>query len=293
MKIKQLLIFSLVAISSAFWLNSCGPENINPAPGIDIIAEGGSITGDVSMDGDKSFTLVFQVSDNSKVKSVEVYSVVDGRKSIQLDTTINASSSKIKLTRRSLARKTKEVWTISATDDEGKSSSTSLTITTTSEIGGDNLASYTKDNFEQPLKVWNVYGPNAGAFDLLDGTPRVKDDPAAEKDLHDSCAQTEIPQWPGRLTSKNGTTFKKVTLYAYSDISNTGQLDAAWNASGSAKKFLTVQAGDLFIANILQRVVPPLRSGGKVLVYVVEVKKTPGTNNDNLDYIHFNFKKKP
>ncbi len=291
MKIKQLFIFSLVAVSSAFLLNSCNGDKTNPAPGIDWIAEGGSITTDVTMDGDKAFTLVFNVTDDSKVKSVEIYSVFNGRKSPQFDTTISAASMKIKKSFRSLALKATEVWTIVATDDKGVSSNKSITITTITDKAGDPLISYELDNStpKQTFKVWNFQGPNAGAFDLLDGTPRVSGDAAAEKDLHDSTTIAEISQWPGRWSSKNGTTFKKVTSYVYADIVNTGMLDAAWDASGKDFRWMVVQVGDLYIANILPKATSPVRAGGRVLLQVTLVKKTTG---DNSDYIQFKFKKK-
>lgn len=282
MKLKQILAFSLVAISSAFLLNSCTGDNPNPAPGLDFIAEGGSITGDVTMDGDKPFTIVFQVTDDSKVKTVEVTSVVDGRISPQLDTTINASSAKIKLTRKSLARIAEEVWTITVTDDKGATTSKSLKISTTSAAAGDPLTSFEKDNNNLPFQLWNFQGPKPGAFDLLDGTPRTKNDPESEKDLQDSTLTAEIANWPGRVTSHNGTLFKKVTTFTYDEVLNTGQLDAVWNASGAEKKFIVVAKGDLYVAKIL-------RTNAKVLVYISDVVKTAG---DNLDYVQFKFKKK-
>ena len=48
--------------------------------------------------------------------------------------------------------------------------------------------------------------------------------------------------------------------------------------------------GDLYIANILAKTSAPARLAGKVLVYIIDVKKTTG---DNLDYVQFKFKKKP
>lgn len=282
MKFKQILAFSLVAISSAFLLNSCGGDEPNPAPGLDFIAEGGSITGDVNMDGDKAFTIVFQVTDDSKVKTVEVTSVVDGRISPQLDTTINASSAKIKLSRKSLARIASEVWTIMVTDDKGSTTSKSITINTTSAASGDPLTSFEKDNANVPFKLWNYQGPNPEAFNLLDGVPLQRNDPSAEKDLQDSCVLAEVSTWPGRVTSKNGTLFKKVTSYTYDNVVNTGQLDAAWNASGSETKVFVAVKGDLYIAKIS-------RTNAKVLVYITDVIKTAG---DNLDYVQFKFKKK-
>ncbi len=288
MKIKQILGFSILAISSAFLLNSCGDGTPNPAPGIDFIAEGGSLTSDVSMDGDKAFTLVFNVTDDSKVKTVEVKSVVNGRISPQLDTTIDKASAKIKLSRKSYAAIATEVWTITVTDDKGSSTSKSITITTTSAASGDPLSSFDKDNLGDPFKVWNFLGPKPGAFNLLDGVPLTASDPVSEKDIQDSCILAEVSQWPARWTSKNGTTFKKVTGYTFDGVSNTGQLDAVWNASGSASKSMVVSVGDLYIANILAKS-SPVRLAGKVLIYIMDVKKTAG---DNLDYVQFKFKKK-
>ncbi len=283
MKIKQILGFSFLAVFSALLLGSCGIDEPNPAPGIDIIAEGGSLTSDVTMDGDKDFTLVFSVSDDSKVETVEVRSVVNGRVSIQFDTTLNTASAKIKLYRKSYADIATEVWTIQVTDDKGSSSTKSFTITTTSSVTGDPLTSFEKYNIgSEPFKVWNFFGANTGAFNLVDGIPLTKNDPAAEKDIHDSTGTAEVTQWPGRLTSKNGTLFKKVTSYAYADVKNTGQLDAIWNSSGVEKKFMIVAAGDLYIANIK-------RTNQKILISIDAVVKTSG---DNLDYIQFKFLKK-
>jgi len=280
MKVKQILAFSLLSISSALFLNSCGDET-DPAPTIDMIAENGSVTGDITMDGNKAFTLVFNVTDNSKVKSIEVSSSVDLRSTPQLDTTINAKTVKIKLNRTSLSRIAFEVWTITATDDKGNTSNKSFTITTNTAASGAPLIAYTKDNNNLPFKVWNFSGPNAGAFDLLLGSSRVKNDDDADKDIHDSTAASEVANWPGRWTSKNRTTFKKITSYTFNDITNTGQLDAAWNSSANEVKFMKLDNGDLYIAK--------LRGGTtKVLVQIVAVTKTAG---DNLDNVQFNFKR--
>lgn len=281
MKIKHFLSLAILAGSSLFLLNSCGDGSTNPAPTIDIISEAGSITGDVTMDGDKTFTLVFNVSDDKKVKSIEVNSTVDGRVSSQFDTTVSTSSIKIKLTKKSLARIASEVWTISATDDDGGTSSKSFTITTNTNASGNPLTTYTKDNNNLPFKVWNFHGPNAGAFDLMDGIAQTKGDPDSDKDIHDSTSTSEIAQWPGRWTAKNATRFKKVTSYTFANITNTGMLDAAWNASGAEMKFMTLANGDLYIAKLRG-------TNTKVLINIVSVTKTSG---DNLDNVEFTFKK--
>jgi hypothetical protein len=293
MKIKQILAFIAVVGTSTFLLNSCGDEALNPAPSIDMIAENGSIVDDVSMDGDKTFTIVFNVKDDSKVKTVTITSAVDGRISPQLDTTVNSANAKIKITRKSLARIATEAWTLTATDDKGSSTSKLITITTTTTASGDILTSYELDNStpKAPFKVWNIHGPNAGAFDLIEGSSKLVADNNYEKDICDSCTLVERPNWPGRWTSKNGTTFKKVNgSYTYADLVNTGQLDAAWNASGTAIKFMTLTKGDLYIANIPASV-SPARAGGKVLIEITDVKKTTAST-DNLDYIQFKFKRK-
>jgi hypothetical protein len=281
MKIKQIFAFALIAVSSAFVFTSCGSGDDNLSPVIDIISEAGSITGDITTDGDKAFTLVFNVSDDSKVKSIEVTSSVDGRSSIQLDSTVNTKTVKIKLSRKTLARIAAETWTISATDDDGSNSSKSIVITTNTAASGKPLTSYTLDNNSKTFKVWNFSGPNTGAFDLLDGSPKTSGDAAADKDLHDSTATAEIAQWPGRWCSKNGTRFKLITSYSYADIINTGQLDAAWNAAGAEVRFMLVKKGDLYIAKLRG-------TNTKVLFSITDVVKTTG---DNLDYVQFIFKK--
>lgn len=286
MKLKRLLFYSVTVFGLLFVLNSCGGgDSTNPAPEIDLISEGGSITADISMDGDTTFKLVFSVRDDSKkIKKVEVTSTVDGRVTVQLDTTINETYTKIKLNRRTLARKASEKWTITASDDEGVSSNKSITITTISDKAGDPLVSFDKDALNAPLRVWNFLGSKAGAFDLLDGTPKVSGDNNADKDVHDSVTVAELAAWPHRWTSKNKTLFKKVTSYTYENILNTGQLDAAWDASGTAVKWMVVNVGDLYIAKLRG-------TNTKVLIKITDVVVTPGTGENN-DYVQFNFKKK-
>jgi len=281
MKLKQIITLSILAVSSVFVLNSCGDGTTNPAPTIDLIAESGSITGDVTMDGDKAFTLVFNVSDDSKVKSIEVSSTVDGRTAPQFDTTVSTKTIKIKLSKKSLARIATESWTISATDDDGNTSSKVIVITTNTAASGNPLTTFTKDNNNLPFKVWNFQGPNAGAFDLLDGIPQTKADPDSDKDVHDSTGTNEIAQWPGRWVAKNGTRFKKITSYSFADIANTGMLDAAWTAGGAETRIIMLTKGDLYIAKLRG-------TNQKVLVSITDVVKTSG---DNLDYVEFSFKK--
>ncbi|MCB9251820.1 MAG: hypothetical protein H6605_05095 [Flavobacteriales bacterium] len=281
MKFNKLFSVTLLSLGAMFFLNSCGDESTNPAPTIDMIAENGSVTGDITLGGDEPFTLVFNVSDDSKVKSIEVTSTVDGRTTAQFDTTVNTETIKIKLTRKTLARIASEVWTISATDNDGKTGTKSFTITTNSAAGGNPLTSYDKDPLGKALRVWNFHGPNTGAFDLLDGSAKTKNDNNADKDVHDSTGTAEITQWPGRWTSKNGTMFKKITSYTYDDIQKTGQLDAAWDASGTAVKFMLLAKDDLYVAKLRG-------TDTKVLVKIIDVVKTSG---DNLDYVEFIFKK--
>lgn len=285
MKLRRLFFYSITVFGLLFLLNSCGDNSTNPAPEINLIAEGGSLTGDVTMDGDTTFKLVFSVSDDSKkIKKIEVTSTVDGRATIQLDTTIDATYTKIKLNRRTLARKATEKWTITATDDDGQSSNKSINITTISDKAGDPLNSYDKDALNNPLRVYNFLGSKAGAFDLLDGTPKVSGDNNSEKDIHDSVIVSELVAWPHRWTTKNGTLFKKVTSYTYDDIKNTGQLDAAWDASGTSVKWMVVNIGDLYIAKLRG-------TNTKVLIKITDVVVTSGTGENN-DYVQFNFKKK-
>jgi len=288
MKIKQILTFSLAAIASAFVLNSCGPdeEKVNLAPVIDLVAEAGSVTGDVSLPGDQNFTVIMSISDDVKVNTVEVTSSIAGRISVQLDTTINGISTRIKLVRKTFAAKASEIWTISATDDKGVSSSKKFTITTTTDVTpGAALTTYTKGTDGLDFRVWNVHGIQPGAFDLEDGVARLKNDDDKEKDLNDSTTISEISQWPARWsTGKSGSRYKKVGgSYTFDNITNEGQLDAAWNASGSEIRFMKPKKGDLYIA-LLPRV-----GGKKVLVSITDVVTTSVDNND---FIQFVFKKK-
>jgi len=210
-----------------------------------------------------------------------VTSNVDGRSTIQLDSTVNAATIKIKLSEKSLARIAVETWTITATDDDGATSSKSIVITTNTSASGNALISYTKDNNNLPFKVWNFSGPNTGAFDLLLGVAKTSGDDKADKDIHDSTATAEIANWPARWTSKNGTKFNLITSYAYGDILNTGQLDAAWNTAGTEMKYMFVKTGDLYIAKLRG-------TNTKVLVSITGVTKTTG---DNLDFTQSIFKK--
>jgi len=105
-------------------------------------------------------------------------------------------------------------------------------------------------------------------------------DANSRKDIQDSTTNVETNDWPGRWTSRNGSTFKKVGSSAWSTITNDAEINASWNDAGAEQSVITVATGDLYIINA--------KSSNKY--GLIEITDVVSTADNNLDYVEFRYK---
>ena len=73
-------------------------------------------------------------------------------------------------------------------------------------------------------------------------------DPNSQKDIQDSTAVGE--KWVGRWTSRNGSTFKKMSADKWNSITNDATIVAAWAAATGETSVIDLKEGDAYLVNI-------------------------------------------
>ena len=289
-KIK-LLSLGLVLATAAVFLSNCGTGGgTDPKPTLEFAANQGFVFQDISLAGDEDFTVGIRASHTENIVSFKVTVSYNGGPALEpaecaaCDSTFSSKDFDYDYVGHTAAAAGSEVWTFTVADNKGNESSKSITITNLG-TGGASLIEIEQDNNSNTLKVWNFQGVNSGAFDLVVGSNLLSADDNADKDIQDSCTVAEVTNWPGRWTSRNGTTFKKMSTYNWGNVTNTSQLDAAWDdVAGSGDAVITVAKGDVYVAKLRGS------SDNYVLIEITDVVKTGADNND---YVQFRYKKKP
>jgi hypothetical protein len=287
-KTKFISLVALLSFGSLFLMN-CGPgENVDPKPVLEFIGGTEYVSGDISLPGSTEFKVGINASHTTRIESMQITVSYDGGvESIPTncslcDTVIDASSIRVDYVGETRATEGTEVWSFIVSDADGNTTKKSITITNIGS-GGESLIEITQDNSGDPLRVWNFKGPNSGAYDLVVGGNLLSSDDDASKDIQDSTANSEIANWPARWTSRNATVFKEVSGYAWGTVTNTAQLQAAWDESGAETKTIDMVDGNYYIAKL---------RGTDDLIFI-EVTDVNSTSSDNLDYVQFRYKKAP
>lgn len=285
----RLVALAAVVSASAIFFQSCGTDDVKPKPQVNFIGDAGYTAQDATIAGGTAFKIGVVATHAEKLEKLEIFVAYDGGPNLKpadcnmCDSSISGTNLRAVYNGSSRVVAGTEKWTFRVTDKDGLSTSKSITITTTGKAG-DNLIEITKDNDNVPIKVYNFNGPKKGAYDLKNGGNLGTGDDNKDKDIQDSTTLGETATWPGRWTSRNGSSFKKVTAYSYAQILTTTDIDAAWDGSGTALNALIVKKGDVIVVKL--RGV----SGDYAIVNVTDVVSTPGA--DNNDYVQFTFKRK-
>lgn len=286
MKKIILSLFAVVLGSAALVFTGCsGTDGTETGPTVDFIADAGFTSSDATLAGGVPFKIGINVSSDVKISKVEILVSYDGGVNAKpdgcgiCDTMIDASNARIVYDGVTRSTEGNEKWTFRATDKNGGVTTKSITITTSKAIDND-LVLYTVDNNNEPFRVWNVKGPNFGAFDLNSGSYQTVSDPATDKDIIDDTQTSDLPNWPGRWVSGNGGLFLKTTK-AMSAFVGTEQLKTEWGSNAGSASIIP-QKGDVYIVK--------LRNSDNYAV--VEITDRIVTGIDNRDYIQFTFKKK-
>ena len=144
--------------------------------------------------------------------------------------------------------------------------------------------------------VWNITGPNRGAFDLLLGATVGAAGAENTKDLKDlsNAAVLDAPAHPTEVKfpkmwgSGSGTTFSAASGFDYANATDSSAIKA-YNAGAKATTTPVLATGNIIIAKV--------RGGTQYAVIkitgVVEVFGVAPVTSDNKDYILFDYKLSP
>jgi hypothetical protein len=284
--IKLLSLFALVTFGALF-ISSCGTtdDDDTPAPKPVLNFLGGSefIDEDISKTSDQPFKIAITANHTSNIKTLTVTQSIDGGAEIPLlDSSLSEKiiAEYIYTGTTALTAGT-ETYTFTVADKDGNSTSKSIVITNLGDPGL-NLDVLETDNNGATFKVYNFQGALPGAYGITVGGSLRSNESNDDKDIQDSTGLSETSNWPARWTSRNGTTFKKVSASSWSSITNDSEIAAAWAAGGTPTTFVSVTNGDVYLLN--------LKSAGKyALVEITDVVSTAGA--DNSDYVQFRYKK--
>jgi hypothetical protein len=277
--IKFLSMVGMLAFGSLL-LTNCGTgDEPDPSPVLNFLG-GDYISTNTSLAANTDFTIAVTANHTKNLKSLKVVQSLDGQTDIELvDSAYNDKTiAEFVFNGTTAASAGTEIYTFIVADKDGNSTSKAITITNIGDPGND-LETFEKDNNGETFKVYNFQGPAAGAYEMAAG-PLSSGDANSRKDIQDSTANVETNDWPARWTSRNGSTFKKVSSSAWSTISNDAEIAASWEAAGSEQSVLTAVKGDFYIIHA--------KSSNKYgLIEITDVISTP---SDNLDYVEFRYK---
>lgn len=137
---------------------------------------------------------------------------------------------------------------------------------------------------EKKDTIWNLQGPNKGAYNLVTGAQVGQSEASANKDLVDMAVLSGGSiAWPKTLTSLNGTTFVTAPSgfdYAAATDSTVIKAFVAGTASPTSK---VLADGDVILAKV---------RGGSTYA-AIKAYKVAETASDNKDYINFGFRLTP
>jgi hypothetical protein len=280
--IKLLSLFALLGVGALFF-SSCGSEKApEPKPVLNFIGGADFVSSDVDLTANTAFQIAITASHVENITSFRIIRSLDG--SVDEDVSDTAEY-KTKVISEYIYMGTTgpdagtEIYTFIVADKNGNSTTKAITIRNLGDPGR-NLETLTEDNDGNSFRVFNFRGPNEGAFGITVGSPLFQSFPNSEKDIQDSISEADT-DWPARWTSRNGTTFKKLSDDAWNTVTNDATIAAAWEFGGTAQTTVSVAEGDVYVLNL---------AGSDVysLVRVVDVVSTP---SDNLDYVEFEFKR--
>jgi hypothetical protein len=277
--IKFLSMIGMLAFGSLLLTNCSDGDEPDPTPALNFLG-GSYISSNTSLAANTDFAIAVTANHTKNIKSLKVIQSLDGQTDVDLvDSAYNDKTiAEFVFNGTTAASAGTEIYTFIVADKDGNSTSKSITITNIGDSGND-LDTYEKDNDGNTFKVYNFQGPAAGAYEMAAG-PLTSGDANSRKDIQDSTVNTETNNWPARWTSRNGSTFKKVSSSAWSTITNDAEIVASWDDAGAEQSVITATTGDLYIIHA--------KSSNKYgLIEITDVVSTP---SDNLDYVEFRYK---
>ncbi len=280
--IKLLSLLALLGVGALLFSSCGGEETPDPKPVLNFIGGVDFISSDVDLTANTEFKMGITASHVNNITSFRIIQSLDG--SIDQDVS-DTSEYNTKVISEYVYMGTTggtagtEIYTFTVADKDGNSKSKSITIRNLGDPGK-NLETLKEDNDGNSFRVWNFRGENQGAFGITVGTPLFKSAPNSEKDIQDSISAADA-NWPARWTSRNGTTYKKLSADAWTTVTNDATIAAAWEFGGVAQTSVVLAEGDVYILNL----------AGSDIYSLVRIADVVSTPSDNFDYVQFEFKR--
>ncbi len=277
---KFVLALSLPVLA---FLGSCGGDGANPEPSISLNAGAGLVNADMQIMSDSMLKFSITATAGSEsLSKITVTSSTNGASATTLqDTSVSGKTVSYVLSKRIAGSvDDKIVVTFTATDANGKTKATSLTISvipaTVPLIG------------TQLQKVWNTLnGAYGNAYDLETSTEIMPTniDPK-KKDLLDMTV-TGDAQFSKSWGSGNGTKFVKLTSNDFTIATTTTSLYNLWknNSASAVTKVTNLAINDVYLVKTGQDLPFNL-----YIIKITDLVDNPAAGNHN-DYIEFSYKK--
>jgi hypothetical protein len=249
-KIKFLSLIALVSVGAIF-LSNCGPETVEaPKPIVNFLADAKYVSANSALAASTDFTIGLTATHSSTLRTLTITKAVNGGAAvIEKEEELSGNTLAIYeykgVTEASVGT---EIYTFTVADKSGNSTSKTITITNIGDPGLE-LIDLTVDNNGDFFRVYNFRAPTGflGAYYLGQG-PMAYNDPNSQKDIQDSTVAGE--KWPGRWTSRNGSTFKKMSADKWNSITNDATIVAAWAAATGETSVIDLKEGDAYLVNI-------------------------------------------
>ena len=251
--IKLLSLFALVTFGALF-ITSCGPDDgttPEPSPVLNFLAGENFLSEDAELAANTSFQIAITASHSDDITSFKIIQSLDGTTDMELFDSMDIKTDLISeyvFSGTTGATAGSEIYTFIVEDKDGNSTSKAINITNLGDPGAA-LVRFEVDNDDNPFKVWNFVGPLAGAFGIKLGASLRSNDDDADKDIQDATESSD-PVWTPTWTSRNGTTYKKISSEAWNTIENDATIEAAWAEAGDAQTEVTVAEGDTYLLNL-------------------------------------------
>ncbi len=270
---KNLKIFALMLVVGAVVFSGCGKDD----------PEGPTLTISANVtEAWENDTIIFtySVASNEELKLLSYTTsapniVANGEVALSGNSVSNETL-EVKLPSTGITNNSSITFTFTATDKDGEEWGDTKEITITLK---EPAAAGTVLAYENTAGViWNLIGPNQGAWDLVANVGKSSTDADADKDMINT--STVSLGWVNAWTAGNSTMFVKDNSFDYA----AGTLEDAQTAysNGSASATVTTPAvGDIYIAK--------LRGGSDYAV--IKITGVTETASDNLDNIAFSYKK--
>lgn len=279
--IKFLSLFALLAVGALFF-SSCGgtDETPDPKPVLNFLAGVDFLSEDTELSANTAFKIAITASHVDDITSFKIIQSLDGTTDVDV---FDSTDIKTKLISEYIysgttgANAGSEIYTFEVSDKDGNTTTKAIKITNLGDPGN-NLEQLEVDNNDNPWRIYNFRGPQEGAFGITVGSALFQSAPENEKDIQDSTTSAET--WPARWTSRNGSTFKKLSGGEWNTITNDATLKAAWDNGGTAQSVVNIAEGDVYAMKL---------AGGDdyALVLVTEVNRAVARN----EYVQFVFKR--